>query len=341
MFILPNTNTNICGNHYGYQAGKGTEFCWALLNDCVAYFNEGGSPVYMCTLDAVKCFYNIWHEGVFYKLWNRMDIVHWRLLYNWYKFMRVTVLLNVEYREFFSFTKGTRQGSMLSPYLFNIFIDELMENLESSPYGIRIDSLSLYTAGYADDITLIASTVTDLQQLVNICYHYSCKWRFVFGPFRSKCIKMYKRISAPMESPDIWSGSNKLEFANNVDILGRVFSNNLSSQDHIDVRICNSRRAMYSIGLNNQARSPFVKAYLWRSIGTPSLMYAIGTCNISSVDLKRLESFQGTIIKNSVYLGKRCHHSALLEALHVSGELWEDMERKLPPFGHPQSGIIR
>ena len=63
--------------------------------------------------------------------------------------------------------------------------------------------------------------------------------------------------------------------------------------------------------------SPSVKAYLWRSIGTSSRMYAIGTCNISSVDLKRLESFQGTIIKNSVYLGKRCHHSALLEALDI------------------------
>ena len=108
--------------------------------------------------------------------------------------MRATMLLNGEYNEFFSVTKGTRQGSMLSPYLFNIFIDELMENLESCLYGIRIGSLSLNTAGYADDIALIASTMTNLQQLVNICYHYSSKWRFVFGPSKSKCIKMYKRI---------------------------------------------------------------------------------------------------------------------------------------------------
>ena len=114
------------------------------------------------------------------------------------------MLSNGEYSEFFSIvTKGTRQGSMLYLYLFNILIDELMENLESCPYGIRIGSLSLNTAGYADDITLIASTVTDLQQLVNICYHYSCQWRFVFGPLKSKCIKMYKRIYALMESPDI------------------------------------------------------------------------------------------------------------------------------------------
>ena len=258
--ILLNTNTNICGNQYGYQAGKGTEFCCALLNDCVAYFNEGDSPVYMCTLDAVKCFDNIWHEGLVNKLWNHMDIMHWRLLYNWYQSMRATVLLNGEYSEFFSVTKGTRQGSMLSPYLSNIFIDELMENLESCPYGIRIGSLSLNTA---DDNTLMARTVTDLQQLVNICYHYSCKWRFVFGPSKSKCIKMYKHISAPMESPDIWLGSNELEFVNDVEILGRVFSNNLSSQDHIDIRIPNSRRAMYRISLNNQALIVRRAGLLW------------------------------------------------------------------------------
>ena len=69
--------------------------------------------------------------------------------------MKATVLLNGEYNEFFSVTKGTRQGSMLSPYLFNIIIDELMDNLESCPYGIRIGSLSLNTAGYADDITIL------------------------------------------------------------------------------------------------------------------------------------------------------------------------------------------
>ena len=70
-----------------------------------------------------------------------MDIVHWRLLYNWYKSMRATVLLNGEYSGFSSVKKGTRPGSMLSSYLFNIFIDQLMENLESCPYGIRIGSL--------------------------------------------------------------------------------------------------------------------------------------------------------------------------------------------------------
>ena len=55
----------------------------------------------------------------------------------------------------------------------------------------------------------------------------------------------------------------------------------------------------------------------WAVLAKIDSSHAIGTCNISSVDLKRLESFQGTIIKNSVYLGKRCHHSALMEALDI------------------------
>ena len=95
----------------------------------------------------------------------------------------------------------------------------------------------------------------------------------------------------------------KLEFVNNVEILSRTFSNNLSSQDHIDIRIHNSRRAMYSIGLNNLALGPSVKAYL-RSIGTPSLMYAIGTCNINSVDLKAPGIFPGNHCQKVYIWGK-------------------------------------
>ena len=69
------------------------------------------------------------------------------------------------------------------------------------------------------------------------------------------------------------------------------------------------------MGINNEGISPSVKAYLWKSVDVPSLVYALGTCNINQSDLKRLESFQGTVINNSMYQGKRYHPSALLKAL--------------------------
>ena len=119
-----------------------------------------------------------------------------------------------------------------------------------------------------------------------------------------------------MSQPDIWLGTSKLQFVDRVEILGRVFSRNLSTQDHISSKMQNSRRAMFGMGINNEGISLSVKAYLWKSVRVPSLVYALGTCNINQSDLK-LESFQGTVIKNYMYLGKRCHHSALLKALEV------------------------
>ena len=60
---------------------------------------------------------------------------------------------------------------------------------------------------------------------------------------------------------------------------------------------------MFGMGINNEGISPSVKAYLWKSVGVPSLVYALGTCNINQSDLKRLESFQGTVINrwNPIY----------------------------------------
>lgn len=276
----------------------------------------------LCTLDAVKCFDNIWHEGLFYKLVPRMDIIYWRLLFKWYKSLVAIIRLHVEINEVFDITKGTRQGIILLQHLFNVFMADLMRDLEWCPYGLRIGSLKIHTSGYAEDITLVASSATDLQQVVNMCYMYSCKWRFSFGPTKSKCIMMGNRSpispSQPvMSQPVIWLGTSQLEFVEKVAILGRVFTCNLSSQEHISFRLQSSRRAMYSMGINNEAINPPVKAYLWKSVGVPSLTYALGTCYTNASELKRLESFQGTVIKNSLYLSKRCHHSALLNALGV------------------------
>ena len=66
---------------------------------------------------------------------------------------------------------------------------------------------------------------------------------------------------------------HKLQFVDRVDILGRVFSLNLSSQDHISSVMHSSQRAMFGVGINNEATTPSVKAYLWKSVGVPSCLY--------------------------------------------------------------------
>ena len=57
-----------------------------------------------------------------------------------------------------------------------------------------------------------------------------------------------------------------------------------------------------------------------------------------------LQDFQEPDYRQSLtisFSGQKWLNSPYNSLTHVSGQLWEDLERKLPPFGHPQPGIIR
>ena len=69
--------------------------------------------------------------------------------------------------------------------MFNIFINQLLLDLNNCDAGVRIgDTLYNYMA-YADDITLFSTNVHDLQNLIDV---YSKRWKFKFGVETSKCM---------------------------------------------------------------------------------------------------------------------------------------------------------
>ena len=177
--MLP--SCEISENQYGYQKGKGADFCSAMICDLLSIFNSSDSSIYMCSLDVEKCFDSIWHDELMYKLFPKMPRVLWRLLFHWYKSLHALVRINGIDGNLFPVTKGTRQGSILSPYIFNIFIDELLKELSDSPCGLRFGTSKFNSLAYADDVNTFASGTKDLQTLVDICYFYSVKWRFSFG----------------------------------------------------------------------------------------------------------------------------------------------------------------
>ena len=271
--------------------------------------------MYICSLDAVKCFDNIWHAGLFYKLLSILNKSHWRFLCNWYRSLQGIVRVNGTYGTIFDITKGTRQGSILSPCLFNIFIDDLLQDLNKSPHGMKINGNLFNNSAYADDINLFAISVADLQSLIDICYTYSKQWRFEFGLPKSNCLVVAGKYS--INNPNLTLGHKRISCMTKIEVRGKSYNEKGSAMDHVAHRIQKSRRAMYAIGYNDEGLLPAVKAHLWKSVGLPSLLYAVGSCSLKNEDIRLLESFQGTMVKSSVYLNKRARHSALLKALNI------------------------
>ena len=70
--------------------------------------------------------------------------------------------------DWFQIGKGLRQGSMLSPCLFNFYAEYIMRNygLEKTQAGIKIGRRTINNLRYADDTTLMAESEEELQSLL-------------------------------------------------------------------------------------------------------------------------------------------------------------------------------
>ena len=134
--ILP--DTDLFDTQFGFRENRGTAFACNLLNDITSYFKSQNSHVFVAALAVEKCFDSICHVSLFLKLIHVLPIHEWLLLYNWYNKLNAVVKWNGSYSKSFCVTRGTRQGSILSPYLFKFVITQLLLDLNNCDAGIRI-----------------------------------------------------------------------------------------------------------------------------------------------------------------------------------------------------------
>jgi len=128
--------------------------------------------VYCAFLDASRAFDKVLHNGIYQKLLDRgasVTFVH--LLKNWYGNLCCRVRWNNVLGEPFVVKCGICQGGVLSPYLFAIYIDDLIAQLKQSGHGIYIEQLFVGCVCYADDIVLLSASCYGLQKLVDIWVH--------------------------------------------------------------------------------------------------------------------------------------------------------------------------
>ena len=90
------------------------------------------------------------------------------LLRNLYAGQEATVRTGHGTTDWFQIGKGVRQGSTLSPYLFNLYAEYIMRNsgLKEAQAGIKIAGRNINNLRYADDTTLMAESEEELKTLL-------------------------------------------------------------------------------------------------------------------------------------------------------------------------------
>ena len=73
----------------------------------------------------------------------------------------------------FDVSNGVRQGGVLSPLLFSVYVDELLEKLKKNGVGCYIGHNFVGALGYADDIILLCPSVKGLKNMISMCEEYA------------------------------------------------------------------------------------------------------------------------------------------------------------------------
>ena len=143
---------------FGFKAKHSTNLCSMVLKETISYYNQHQTPVFCTFLDATKAFDRLHYCKLFKLLLRRqLPVTILRVLINIYTNSIVRVAWCGIASDYFLVGNGVKQGGVLSPILFWVYIDDLLLLLAKSGYGCFIGAHFVGALAYADDIVLISA----------------------------------------------------------------------------------------------------------------------------------------------------------------------------------------
>ena len=164
---------------YGFKPGYGCNTAVFTLQHVVNYFRARQSNVYMSAIDASKAFDRINHQKLISKLIQRqLPTCFLNIFVNWYSKLYSCVRWNGVLSSCFKVLCGVRQGGILSPILFNIYVNDLIDSLRVTNVGCSICNVFMGCIMYADDLILISPWW--FTEYVNCMYRLRSLFRHCF-----------------------------------------------------------------------------------------------------------------------------------------------------------------
>ena len=191
--VLDYFKEELCSSdfQFAYKSDFSTTLCTFLVKETIEYYINNNSNVFATFLDCSKAFDCVKHDKLFEILMNRgICPLIIRLLINLYINMRGVVKWNSHYSEEFEVYNGIKQGGVLSPTLFSLYIDELVKMVHGTKLGCYVGNLpssSIFV--YADDIVLLSPTHYGMRNLISICENFCYSSGLMFNP--DKCVSMF------------------------------------------------------------------------------------------------------------------------------------------------------
>ena len=190
LFEFIDSNKLISKNQIGFKPKARTADHIFSLKSMIDHYKSKKKKVFSAFIDLRKAFDTVWREGLYYILLNhRIPFKLFNIIYSMYQNTRCRIKFPNGLSQYFPSTCGVKQGDVLSPTLFNLFINGLIDDLNNgSTDPLLIGDVKVTSLMYADDIILLSESQEGLQKALDILENFCSSWKLEVNKQKSKVI---------------------------------------------------------------------------------------------------------------------------------------------------------
>ena len=178
-------NDVLSDSQFGFRMGRSTTDAIFVLNAIIQKILNEKGRLFCTFIDLKKAFDSVYLNGLWYKLYKLgINAKLLRVIEDMYNKVKTCVRGCNSYSEFFDCAVGLKQGEVISPILFSLFIEDLELFLQEDPTcGLSLDEITFILMLFADDTVILGKDRNDLQRRLDLLNSYCNKWG-VSGKYR-------------------------------------------------------------------------------------------------------------------------------------------------------------
>ena len=331
LYFLDRLNLKIklAPEQFGFRSQSSTTNAIFSLKSLSNRLKREKRQAYALYIDYSKAFDKVRRNNMLIKLIGLVDENLWLALVNYYSKSRAIILVHKtnSISNMFDTTGGVKQGGNLSPTLFNLVIDELIQLAKASHKLLEIDGIA-YIIVYADDTTLICDSSANMTFLIGLIENFCIKEGLLLNAKKTQWMKInesvYEINGKPMIRPpiigeDFTMNETPIEKVDRFKFLGVL--SNCSNKLHISKRIQAAYAAASNIakvGFYEENLDAKVKASLLQTFVRPRLMYGNEASLLTREEEKCLVRVEGNMIKKAIGISKCSYSKELYHALGLT-----------------------
>ena len=325
-----NCLNDLSPNQFGYRRKTSCKNAFFAVNEAIAYYEGQKTNVHVVSLDAAKAFDKLWREGLFFKLKDAVEPATWRLLYNYYACSQIVVKVDGCISNPIRTTQGIKQGGVLSGYLFNYFMDDLINECLNLKLGARIGELNLSCVAYCDDVNLLSTVKSHMDKLLAACFDYADRWKVKFNASKSTSFSLFDSLNNTFEVKGTVIPAVNDGFV----FLGLPIGTLKYTAEYLTAKFAKAERAFYSlrgIGCVRRMLPPKTMAFIYRQYCQSICRYGLESIYVDKKTLETINVRQSNLLKYAVGIGSRSRTTSLLQCLGV--EQFAQLYHKHKVFG--------